>query len=71
MKECFKDHPVLCEIETEGSLVYKILTHETLIKSKGTYYIPYLMLVGLLFCASNLKVRAMKFFELCQMDLNP
>jgi len=29
------------------------------------------MLLGILYCASSPKLRAQKFFELCQMDLNP
>jgi hypothetical protein len=38
---------------------------------KHNFFIPYLMLLGILYCASNPKNKAQKFFELCQMDLLP
>mmetsp|Transcript_7186 Transcript_7186/g.6280 ORF Transcript_7186/g.6280 Transcript_7186/m.6280 type:complete len:95 (+) Transcript_7186:257-541(+) len=73
MIECFKDSPFLKTITLEDSLVRKILTHPCLKKNEDgdTFHIPYLMLVGVLFCASNVKVKGSKFFELCQMELNP
>ena len=57
--ECFKDHPVLKEIEKEDSVLRKLLTHNSLSsKKKGYFYIPYLMIVGILYCASNPKLKA-------------
>jgi hypothetical protein len=61
----------LNEIEKEDSLIRKILTHKALVEKPGTFHIPYLMLVGILYCASNPKTKATKFFEVCQIDLNP
>jgi hypothetical protein len=34
------------------------------------FHIPYLMLLGLLYCASNAEIKALKFYELCQLHLN-
>lgn len=58
MIECFKDNPFLAKIQDENSLVRLILTNPALQKKKDTYHIPYLMLVGILYCASNTKVKA-------------
>ena len=58
MIECFKDNPFLAKIEDEGSLVRAILTDPSMQKKQGTYHIPYLMLVGILYCASNTNVKA-------------
>ena len=58
MVECFKDNPFLAKIEEEGSLIRTILTDPTMQKKEGTYHIPYLMLVGILYCASNTNVKA-------------
>ena len=38
---------------------------------ENTYHVPYLMLLGVLICATNDKNKADKFFELCQIELNP
>ena len=70
--ECFKDNQFLNQIEKEDSVVRALLTDPSLSKDKnGVYFIPYLMLIGILYCASNPNVRAQKFFELCQMELDP
>lgn len=69
--ESFKDHSVLGEIENAESVTRKILANPAMTNKNGSYFIPYLMLVGILYCASNPKVKAQKFFELCQMDLLP
>lgn len=63
--ESFKDHSVLGEIENEDSITRKLLTHESMSNKNGTFFIPYLMLLGILYCASNPKIKAQKFFELC------
>jgi len=69
--ECFKDHYAFGEIADENSVVHKLLTDEVFQKgSNTTYHIPYLMLLGLLVCATNEHNKADKFFELCQIELN-
>jgi hypothetical protein len=39
--------------------------------SKTDLYIPYLVLFGVLFCASNKALKVSKFYELCQIELDP
>jgi hypothetical protein len=39
-------------------------------EGKETYHVPYLMLLGVLICATNNKNKSDKFFELCQLELN-
>lgn len=34
------------------------------------FHIPYLMLLGLLYCAANPEVKSLKFYELCQLHLD-
>jgi len=69
--ECFKDHYAFKEIADENSAVYRLLTDEVFQKdSKDSFHVPYLMLLGLLVCATNEKNKADKFFELCQIELN-
>lgn len=58
MIECFRDNPFLARIEDENSIVRLLLTDPILQKKEDTYHIPYLMLVGILYCASNTKVKA-------------
>ncbi len=71
--ECFKDHNAFKDIEDENSLTHALLTDKVFLSKKEEegYYIPYLVLLGLLYCASNARVRSEKFFELCQIDLDP
>ncbi len=38
---------------------------------ENVYYIPYLLLLGTLYCAANPIIKAEKFFEQCQIHLNP
>lgn len=62
--ELFKAHHFLEEIQNENSLTRRLLTHEALQKTKGVVYIPYLRLVGLLYCASSDRVAAEAFYDL-------
>jgi hypothetical protein len=39
-------------------------------KGNPYYHIPYLMLLGLMYCSGNPAVKVKKFFELCQNELN-
>ncbi len=70
--EVFKDHPSFKDIEDPESLVYALMTDKVFLAKDGEgFYIPYLVLLGQLYCAGNPKLRADKFFELCQIDLDP
>lgn len=62
MIESFKDHPILNEIEEEDSLLRKLLTNKSTVNVKGTFHIPFLMLIGLLYCNSDLDNKVIKFF---------
>ena len=62
--EIFKVHPFLEEIQNENTLTRKLLTHEILEKTKGVIYIPYLRLVGILYCASTDKMAAEAFYDI-------
>lgn len=51
--------------------MYKMFTDPVFQKdSDETYHVPYLMLLGVLICATNDRNKADKFFELCQINLN-
>jgi len=70
--ECFGDHYAFKDIKDENSTIYKLMTDKTFHKdSEQTLHVPYLMLLGVLICATNNKNKADKFFELCQIELNP
>ena len=69
--ECFKDHYAFREIADENSAIHKLMTDRAFHKdSEETLHVPYLMLLGVLICATNNKNKAEKFFELCQLELN-
>ena len=69
--ESFKDHHAFKDIGNEDSLIHALMTDEIFLKENQGYYIPYLVLMGQLYCAGNASIRAQKFFELCQIDLHP
>lgn len=69
--EAFKDHAALKQIEQEDSVLRKLLTHPILSDAPGTISIPSLMLFGILYCGSNSQAKAQKFFDLCQIELQP
>lgn len=70
--EVFKDHYAFREIADENSAIYRLMTDKCFHKdSDKTLHVPYLMLLGLLICATNNRNKAEKFFELCQLELNP
>jgi len=69
--ESLKDHYAFHEIADENSAIHKLMTDDVFKKkSDTTFHIPYLMLLGLLICATNEFNKADKFFELCQIELN-
>jgi len=39
-------------------------------KDSDDLYIPYLVLFGVLYCATNTELKVQKFYELCQIDLD-
>lgn len=47
------------------------MTDDAFKKDGETYHVPFLMLLGVLICATNDRNKADKFFELCQIELNP
>ena len=54
-------------------MTHALLT-DPIFKNKASgkgFYIPYFVLLGVLYCAGNNRIRATKFFELCQIDLDP
>ena len=64
--ESLKDHYAFHEIADENSAVHRLMTDEVFKKdSDTTFHIPYLMLLGVLICATNEFNKADKFFELC------
>ena len=70
--EVFRDHYAFKEIADENSTIFKLMTDKAFHKNEEeSLHVPYLMLLGLLICATNNKNKAEKFFELCQLELNP
>ena len=70
MEACFKDHYAFREIIRDDSIFKSILNSDTL-KRGDSLYIPYLILFGVLFCSSNNTLKVSKFYELCQIELDP
>ena len=80
VQECFKDHWAFLDIEEEGSLTRELMFDETFLDEQAAYeegqpleerriYVPWLMLLGLLYCRSNKKERAETFYELVEIQL--
>ena len=80
IEECFKDHWAFLDICEEGSLTREMMFDETFLDevephefdqtlSERRIYIPWLMLLGLMYCRSNRKQRAEKFYELVEIQL--
>lgn len=79
--ECFKDHWAFRDIEEEESLSRDLLFDELFLDEveedeadsialEDRYCsVPFLMLMGLLYCRSNRKQRAEKFYELVEIQL--
>lgn len=79
--ECFKDHWAFRDIEEEESLSRELLFDELFLDEveedeadsialEDRYCsVPFLMLMGLLYCRSNRKQRAEKFYELVEIQL--
>ena len=80
VEECFKDHWAFLDIEEEGSLTRELMFDETFLDeqnegeedqplSERRIYVPWLMLLGLIYCRSNRRQRAEKFYELVEIQL--
>jgi hypothetical protein len=66
--EVFKDHYATEDIQNPYSLSSELLINDVFRKpgtEEGLYYIPYLLLLGVLYCPSNPELKAKKFYELC------
>lgn len=61
--DTFKDNQFLDDIEDENSLSRKILTHKILQNTKNIVYLPYLRLLGILYCAATPKLKAESFYS--------
>ena len=71
---------VQVDIEEEGSLTRELMFDETFLDeqnegeedqplSERRIYVPWLMLLGLIYCRSNRRQRAEKFYELVEIQL--
>ena len=81
--ECFKDHWAFLDIVEEQSLTRELMFDKIFLHfeegedqeseiedlEEKMVSIPYLMLLGVLYCRSNRKQRAEKFYELVEIEL--
>ncbi|CDW77354.1 UNKNOWN [Stylonychia lemnae] len=69
--ESFRDSTALREIVSKDSIVQQLLLDELMMdKRKQNYLIAQLLLLANLYCPSNPSLKAQKFFELCQENLD-
>ena len=80
VEECFKDHWAFLDIGEEGSLTRELMFDEMFLDelqphevnyplAERRIYIPWLMLMGLIYCRSNRRQRSQKFYELVEIQL--
>ena len=71
--EVFRDHYAMNRIVDTGDITFELMTSEILSLPNAPrnqqgivmeFYIPYLLLLGILYCPGNNHIRARKFFEL-------
>ena len=79
--ECFKDHWAFLDIDDDESLTRELMFDKIFLQQipeededqtpleDRKCSIPMLMLLGLLFCRSNRRQRAEKFYELVEIEL--
>lgn len=79
--ECFRDHWAFKDIEQPNTLTYDLMFDDMfMIESEDDneyyeevqdrqVYIPYLMLLGNLYCCSNKTQKADKYYELVEIEL--
>lgn len=55
------------DIEVESSITNQLMTDRTFLAKDhhDMYYIPYLLILGVLYCPSNPQLKSQKFYELC------
>ena len=68
--ETFQDCSYLKDIVDENSVTRKLLTHRSLEVSPGTIYIPYLLLLGILLCASTKKMKAEAYYNMFKKEFS-
>ena len=81
IEECFKDHWAFLDIDEEGSLTRELMFDKLFLDDMSDQEaartplderkcsVPMLMLMGLLYCRSNRRQRAEKFYELVEIQL--
>lgn len=80
VEECFKEHWAFLDIDDEGSLSRELMFDEMFLDEQAEHelgqplserrlYVPWVMLLGLLYCRSNRRQRAEKFYELVEIQL--
>ena len=66
--ELLKEMPYLEDIVREESVTRRLLTHKVIENTPGIIYIPYLMLLAILLCASTKKMKAQAFADLFKKE---
>lgn len=61
--DTFKDNLFLDDIEDETSITRKMLTHKVLQNTKNIIYLPYLRLLGILYCSATPLLKAQTFYN--------
>jgi len=80
VQECFKDHWAFLDIDDEGSLSQELMFDEVFLDEQEEHekgqpllerrlYVPWIMLMGIIYCRSNRAQRAEKFYELVEIQL--
>ena len=81
VEEMFKDHWAFLDIDEEETLTRELMFDEIFLDEMDDneaartplkdrkLYVPHLMLLGLLYCRSNRRERAEKFYELVEIQL--
>ena len=64
MVETLKTHKQLKDLEgaNDDSLAYQLFSHKAMQKDPETVFVPYLKLLGILYCASTKKMKAQSLF---------
>lgn len=66
--EIFKDQFYLKEIDDENSMTRKLFTHRAIMSPEGEANINYLMLLGILLCASTKGMKAQSFYNILKRE---
>ena len=68
MCEIFKDQFYLKEIDDENSLTRRLFTNRAIMSHDGEANINYLILLGILLCASTKGMKAQAFYNLLKRE---